>query len=825
MHYTKRRLFQLVLTGMALVLGAAALAYLLAARRLPLAPSYDLEREQREAGHPASLAKVRPGEHHPLDLLLGLDADAIPAAERFAWQPKELVAVLGHHRQRHWDCVQQVAYSPDGKLMATESTDGVRLWETASMREVAFLRHNETGGRFQFSPNGSLLAVGEGATVALWDLRARPPRHLAGILPEDDEHPFVFFDFSGDSKSLAVANLASRNVRLFDVASLQPRLIQTVLQPANAISFALSPDGRLLAVWCGDDTLRLWDLSAASRLVAAKRNARIRAINQMLFTPNGKFLVLATGFSGSVPGFISPSAGDVLFWRVGNDKFSLDDGLLDEDDAGQGAAIGSIDLTRDGRVLACGDVQNCVHVWDIVGERPKLRMVFRDYEAEDPKFGSAVTLSPDGKSLAAAGRDGDHSIHIWDIGGTTAKLRFWDRFQDDWFYASDLQFSADSRSLATYRYKRGSSKEGQGGEICLWDLNGKQPRPRSVLPLAEQKRDGFEESDAHRFISFWFSPDRRILAVRADGVDHIVQLWDVVRSKPRCVDSLETPSESQIDAFVFSPHGKFAAAAITAETKPNSPEDSREYIVRLWDMTQTPPAVVAQAHDEFSSESLAISLQGDLLATADGGGFLRLWRVSDAKLKCMDVFQCEKYFLKGNDPRFRNHRPSLVDRMWGMDNLDWDHHSVAPRIAACFGPKNRLWLVEVFWHRGVRRCRLRGWDISESTKVSKDPPVVDTYLTIADAIKGPPSPLRMTVTPEGELFLRVNQGSWPMNPRNESLFLIDPHTGKTKYKWDTPGPINAAALSPNGRYLATANGNGTVYILQLPLQAERPRSR
>jgi hypothetical protein len=48
----------------------------------------------------------------PLD---ELDPASIPADERFAWQPKELVAVLGEHRMRHWSFLRDVAISPDGK--------------------------------------------------------------------------------------------------------------------------------------------------------------------------------------------------------------------------------------------------------------------------------------------------------------------------------------------------------------------------------------------------------------------------------------------------------------------------------------------------------------------------------------------------------------------------------------------------------------------------------------------------------------------------------------------------------------------------------------
>src|SRR5262249_23492235 len=60
-------------------------------------------------------AQAPPG---PLDRL---DPKNIPAGERFPWQPKELVAVLGEHRRRHSNFLRQVAYSSDGRWIASNS--------------------------------------------------------------------------------------------------------------------------------------------------------------------------------------------------------------------------------------------------------------------------------------------------------------------------------------------------------------------------------------------------------------------------------------------------------------------------------------------------------------------------------------------------------------------------------------------------------------------------------------------------------------------------------------------------------------------------------
>jgi serine/threonine protein kinase/WD40 repeat protein len=311
-----------------------------------------------------------------------LDPTQIPASERFDWQPKQLVAVLGEHRQRHWGAASGVAVSRDGKHIATTGEDGmIRFWNPVTLREIYSVRARPPGNGVwgpAFSPDGKRLAVVDWPGVAFYDLSGAQPVREKTVLDAGGDG-CCRLAFTPDGKRLIGPDNGG-TLYLWDLANGQtkPAWKRTIFRTgysANPTPFDLSAHGRTLACFSDAKTATLLDISGAEprEILAVPLPA---AAWSLALSPDAKRL--AVGFQDR----------KIRFWGVGG-KTPEPEGEIDF-----GPDPGVLRFSPDGKRLA--GAYTAIRLWDF--ER-------KAWIAETPFIHGACTdfsFAPDGQALIAA---------------------------------------------------------------------------------------------------------------------------------------------------------------------------------------------------------------------------------------------------------------------------------------------------------------------------------------------------------------------------------------------------------------------------------------
>jgi len=420
----------------------------------------------------------------------------------------------------HTDQVTDLAFSPDGKMLASRSWDNtIILWDVKTHQQI-----NQLGGQFgsvyslAFGPDGKILASGGYGSVTFWDVESGEQIYQ---LSGHDSSVYTIA-FSPDGKILA-SGAYNGTLILWDVASGQ-QIDQLNGHDNSVEALAFSPDGRILASVGGNRYIILWDVDSRQQIGQLPTEYTVNAV---AFSPDGETIVsgdrstiilwdvtsrepidrfihdeyISNVVAFSPDGKTIASAGytSIVLWDVGTGQRIGDPitSIIPDDYT----AVKSMSFSSSGDILAETDDE--LLLWNGQGDLQHIGTP--DHELDEPGYylesipSRPYALSPDAEYKAHAYSSNSVRIADTKTNGEVRRLRLGES-------ARAMAFSPDGNYIAA----------GGGNTVRIWDVESGKQIARLKLEL--------ETGPVHTLA---FSPDGSRIVVAHDDVDSVVEIWDI----------------------------------------------------------------------------------------------------------------------------------------------------------------------------------------------------------------------------------------------------------------------------------------------------------
>lgn len=548
-----------------------------------------------------------------LDVALLLSLEALNTSDTFEARNSlvtnlETKPQLTHFLTGHTDTVRAIAYSSDGRLLASAGKDQtIILWDTQTNAPIGnpLSGHTNWINGLAFSPdNKMLISVGIDGTIRRWDT-ANGEIIGQPITPASTELWSVAFAPNG--KTFATGD-KDGSIKLWDAKSGESVGKPLIGHTDLIYALTYNPTGTMLASASGDGTVRLWDADTgeSSGEPLAEHNGSVLSL---AFSPDG--LRLATTGVDETVILWDPSSGEFLneiqtghTKRVKSLAFFPDSTVLAtaSDDntvrlwdtttleqignnlTGYSDHIWSIAFSPKSSTLAVAGADNAIMIWDLAAKQPLIDTVL-------PQASNvlATAFSPNGKIYASGGgsKGDDYLIHLWDS-VTNKELK---TLPNDKGYITDLAFSPAGDQLLS---------ASSDNTLHIWDI------------ASAQSLTTIELTGDNRYIPVAYSPDGQMIA--SGNSDGQIYLWNA-KTGQQIGQSL-VGHTGAILAIAFNHDGAQLASGSADKT------------LLLWDVTRQ--KVIGNPFVGHSDEiwSVKFSPDGKLLASGGTDRTIRLWNVS-----------------------------------------------------------------------------------------------------------------------------------------------------------------------------------------------------
>ncbi len=310
------------------------------------------------------------------------------------WTGKKLRTIRGY-ASGFYSEVYAVAYSPDGKTIASAESSAVKVWDA---RTGALLRKFIDASRVitwtvntvAYSPDGKTIAGGS-YDAQIWDIKTGALLHLL----EGHGDRVNIVAYSPDGQYL-ISGSDDKTARIWDARA--GTHLHTLEGHAHVVSgAAFSPDGKNAAT-VSSGTLRIWDVRTGTMLKTI--NPQQGSLRSVAYSPDQK--TIAVGTFGQAVALLDASTGALL------QTYPLEG----KTDWGDYDGITSLAFNPDGQTLAASFHQT-IWMWDI-----KTHELVHKIKGHG-KIVMGAAFSSDGQRLVSGSLDG--SMLLWDFNRVSSR--------------------------------------------------------------------------------------------------------------------------------------------------------------------------------------------------------------------------------------------------------------------------------------------------------------------------------------------------------------------------------------------------------------------